>query len=223
MRRRKGFFHLVIFIILMSLMLSLIKINTCNHSDEANSYMSIENKDLIRIHIIANSNDKKDQELKYAVRNELVERVKPKIINAKTQKDAMEILIKNQNEIKKIAEKVVFENGFSYPVRVEIGNFLFPARAYGNYVVPAGRYESLRVIIGEGDGNNWWCVLFPPLCFVDISSSEINVDNQVEYKESREALAKVPLQSSLNDEVLLKIRVLDWLRAEKGHLALINT
>ena len=87
--------------------------------------------------------------------------------------EAIKIVEENKDTFKEIALNTIRENGFSYNVNINIGNFEFPTKSYGDISLPAGNYDALRVEIGEAKGQNWWCVMFPPLCFVDISSGVV--------------------------------------------------
>ena len=143
---------------------------------------------LIRLHVIANSNSEDDQHLKIAVRDAIIEKSQH-IFADNTNKTEAEAEITAQIEdIKKIADEVVLQWGYDYPVRVELGKSDFPTKVYGNITLPAGTYDALKVIIGNGSGENWWCVIFPPLCFVDSATANMP-------KESSEIL-----KSSLSDE-----------------------
>lgn len=115
---------------------------------------------IVRLHVIANSDNDYDQILKLKVRDALLERSNADF----TKKDDV---IKNLDLYKSIAEGIVRENGYDYDIDVEYGNFKFPTKHYNNISLPAGSYDAVRVKIGKAEGKNWWCVLFPPLCFVD--------------------------------------------------------
>ena len=125
---------------------------------------------IFRLHVIANSDTKEDQNLKYIVRDKLIEYMNSISLNAKNKKEAMEIANMHINDFNKIAKQTIIDNGYNYDVHVEIGNFSFPTKTYGDISIPAGSYDALRVKIGEAKGQNWWCVMFPPLCFVNVSS-----------------------------------------------------
>jgi len=191
-----------------------------NQAREAYTYHN-----LIRFHVIANSDQQRDQHVKYLVRDALVNFLKPKLEKAASCDEAREIVLENRREITRIARETLDRAGFKYPVRVLIGRFTFPARAYGDVVLPTGGYEAVRVVLGEGKGANWWCVLFPPLCFVDISSANVGMSDY--GKEVKETVAGKQLHSIEKNEtgspgtVNLRFRVLDWLRDETGHLARI--
>jgi stage II sporulation protein R len=182
---------------------------------------------LIRLHIIANSNDPGDQELKYRVRDAIITAFSPELQRLRSRADAEALLAADQGKIVRLAERVIADNGRRYPARVEIGDFDFPTRTYGNLVLPAGNYRAVRVILGRGAGANWWCVLYPPLCFVDIAGSGIQTGDAV--KDPGAAMANVPAQSPLTQEemnpaaggssVRLRLRVLDWLANQSGYMA----
>ena len=129
------------------------------------------NDDIIRFHVRANSDTKEDQELKLKVRDELLEVMTEKFENSSSIDESRRIVKENIDEIKSISEKVIKENNKDYSVNVFFGIDYFPIRKYGNMVFPQGNYETLLVTIGEGKGQNWWCVMFPPICFVDITHS----------------------------------------------------
>jgi len=128
---------------------------------------------LIRFHVIANSDDPQDQFLKREVRDRLLAVMAPKLGEAISGDEAREIVKNNLSLIEAEAGKVLAAKGHPAPVKAMIGNYPFPTKAYGSLVLPAGSYVALRVIIGQGQGANWWCVLFPPLCFVDISKGSV--------------------------------------------------
>lgn len=140
------------------------------------------NDNIIRFHVIANSDSKPDQELKLEVRDRILEEVGEEFDSSKNIDESRKIIEKNLNKIKNIAEDQIKKEGKDYKVEVSLGNDNFPTKTYGDLTLPAGEYEALKVVIGEGKGKNWWCVMFPPLCFVDITHSVSSVDEE-EFKE----------------------------------------
>lgn len=189
---------------------------------------------LIRLHIIANSDDPGDQELKYKVRDRLVAALRPELLRLRSRAEAEALLAADRGKIASIAEQVIAADGYTYPARVEIGDYAFPARAYGGLVLPAGDYRAVRVVIGQGAGANWWCVLFPPLCFVDASGAGIGTGDAGSGALAEEpGLAPVvreeatgrppgtgvtPVAPGEND-VTLRLKVLDWLQDETARMA----
>lgn len=134
---------------------------------------------LIRFHVLANSDREEDQELKRAVRDAVLQEVSPKLAAAQSLEESRQILKQVRPDIERIGRSVVKIWGEDYSVNTEYGVTPFPTKSYGSLVLPAGNYEALRVVIGEGQGSNWWCVLFPPLCFVDINqSTAVQVDGK---------------------------------------------
>ncbi|MGE5508283.1 MAG: stage II sporulation protein R [Chitinophagales bacterium] len=125
---------------------------------------------LIRLHIIANSDSLADQRVKLLVRDDLIKEAKAIFLAAKDAGRARRQVLENVASFRRIAERRLRAEGFAYPVRVEYGVFPFPDRTYGDLTLPAGKYNAVRVILGEGKGHNWWCVLFPPLCFLQADS-----------------------------------------------------
>ena len=119
---------------------------------------------VIRLHVLANSDSQADQELKLAVRDRVLERAEGLYPQDATLEQAREILEDNLDELAAAGQQVVDEAGRDYPVTARLEECWFPTKEYGDFALPAGEYTALRVVIGEGEGQNWWCVAFPPLC-----------------------------------------------------------
>ena len=134
---------------------------------------------LIRFHVVANSDSEYDQSLKRAVRDAILSEVSPRLAASHSLDDSRRLLQELKPEMEKIAQGVVEEWGENYRVRADYGKFIFPTKSYGSLILPAGEYEAVRILIGQAEGSNWWCVLFPPLCFVDIEhSTAVPVDGK---------------------------------------------
>ena len=127
--------------------------------------------DMIRLHVIANSDTDEDQSLKLKVRDGILEEIK-KLRPADSKAEAEKAISEDIPAIEEIARKIIEENGYSYSVKAELGYETYPEREYEGFKLPAGKYTSLRVIIGEGAGHNWWCVLYPPLCTTSAEKKE---------------------------------------------------
>lgn len=125
---------------------------------------------LIRLHIIANSDSPADQRVKLQIRDDLLREAGDLFRHVRDPEEATEVARRNLPLFRNIAERRLRAEGFDYPVRVQYGVYPFPVRTYGRITLPAGQYRALRVVLGEGRGHNWWCVLFPPLCFLDMDS-----------------------------------------------------
>ncbi len=133
--------------------------------------MAGSGEDLIRFHVVANSDSEEDQALKRAVRDAILKKISPQLAQSQSLEQSRRILTELRPLMEEISRKVIGAWGRDYAVKTEYGNFIFPTKSYGSLILPSGEYEAVRVVIGEGKGSNWWCVLFPPLCFVDIDHS----------------------------------------------------
>lgn len=165
---------------------------------------------IIRFHVIANSDSEADQSLKLAVKNTLVEELAPLLETVDTCAKAREVLSENLTLISEIAENEIRRSGYDYPVTVSLGDAYFPMKVYGDYTFPPGYYEALRVQIGEAKGKNWWCVMFPPLCFVDETYSIVDGDSdkklkylltEKEYEELKSKKAPVKVKFKLFEAI----------------------
>ena len=133
---------------------------------KSNKQANAANADFLRVHIRANSNIEEDQAVKYKVKEKVVEFMSPLLANCKNKKESIEIVKNNLNQITAIANAVLNSNGFDYTCSAFINKEHFPTRSYGKLVLDEGYYDALILNLGTGSGNNWWCVMFPPLCFV---------------------------------------------------------
>ncbi|RKD23047.1 stage II sporulation protein R [Ammoniphilus oxalaticus] len=126
----------------------------------------------IRLRIIANSDAPQDQILKRKIRDNINNYLADQVEELDSLEQARQKMHAELPALEEIVEQTVADSGFTYESNVELGVVPFPTKMYGQYVYPAGDYEALRVTVGEGRGQNWWCVLFPPLCFVDITTGD---------------------------------------------------
>ena len=138
---------------------------------------------LIRFHVIANSDSDEDQNLKLKVRDAVIDYLQPKLDLSSSIEESETIIKSEYKELENISKNIVLENGYKYDISVGIDYSTFPTKQYSNVVLPAGEYKALRIIIGEGKGKNWWCVMFPPLCFVDEQSSIIDTETDKKLRE----------------------------------------
>lgn len=152
------------------------------------SYVNAVSEDIsnsvFRLHVIANSDSDEDQELKYHVRDEVLEYMNEISSDCSSKEEVVNLVYEYQDEFKQIAEQVIKDNGYDYTVNIRIGNFDFPTKDYGDISLPAGNYDALRIEIGEAAGQNWWCVMFPPLCFVDVTSGIVPDESKEVIKEN---------------------------------------
>lgn len=152
---------------------------------------------LIRLHVLANSNSAEDQALKYAVRDRIVQMMGEKFRDSSSIEEAREILLCSLPQMEAEARAVLRQAGSADEAAALYGRFDFPTRYYGQFALPAGSYEAVRLVIGEGQGANWWCVLFPPLCFVEDTK-------QKRQKDKKESLRD--LESYIGGEKKITIR-----------------
>ena len=195
-------------IIILNILL-LIYSTLCAISYAENVSCDISNS-VFRLHVIANSDSLEDQNLKYKVRDNLLNYMNSICLNCSNKDDAISIINENKNEFAQIAQQTIEENGYSYPININIGNFDFPTKKYGDISLPAGSYDALRVEIGEAKGQNWWCVMFPPLCFVDVSSG-IVPDESKEIMEKNLTDEEFALISdNSNKNIQFKFKILEF-------------
>ena len=152
------------------------------------SYVNAVSEDIsesvFRLHVIANSDSQEDQNLKYKVRDKILEYMNEISIDCSSKEEVIALAKENQEKFQDIAKKVIKENGYDYDVNVSIGNYEFPTKNYGDISLPAGNYDALRIEIGDAVGQNWWCVMFPPLCFVDVTSGVVPDESKETIKEN---------------------------------------
>ncbi|MBR3772276.1 MAG: stage II sporulation protein R [Clostridium sp.] len=152
-------------------------------------------KEVIRFHVIANSDDKVDQKVKLEVKDVLVKYMQKKLRNVNSKAEAKKVMKQEMPEIKALADKTLRKKGYQYSCDVTYHKRIFPVKLYGDLTFPAGEYEALDVVLGNAKGKNWWCVMFPTLCFVDGTYSVVpddskkllkNVLTDAEYNEISE-------------------------------------
>ena len=131
-------------------------------------------EDVVRLHILANSNSEIDQEVKLKVRDALLETNASILSDSVTKENAKEHFESSKDILLKTAKKTLKENGFNYNVKITLQEEYFNTRSYGNLTFPAGQYTALKVVLGDGEGKNWWCVMFPPLCVPAADGLETN-------------------------------------------------
>lgn len=164
LRKRSIGFGLICLVICLLLVTGL-------STDKRNPSANVNPTELIRFHVLANSDSEEDQMLKLAVRDRILQKLAPRLADASSLAESREIIKEMEGELIYIAEQVVSEWGKNYPVSFDYGRHLFPTKSYGNIVLPGGEYEAVKIKIGQAEGANWWCILFPPLCFVNVEES----------------------------------------------------
>ncbi|EES92398.1 MULTISPECIES: stage II sporulation protein R [Clostridium] len=200
--------------VMVSLMILCGSILVVSYIKADASQKSIANK-LIRFHVIANSDSTEDQALKLKVRDEILEYISPKLKNSKSIEESRQIIKENSEVINAIAKKTIQKNGYTYTVKTELSHENFPVKTYGDITLPQGYYEAYRVIIGNGKGHNWWCVMFPPLCFTDITKGEVELqktDEMMKKTLTKEEYKLVNNKCEENNEIIFKFKIIEKLK-----------
>lgn len=196
-------FTILIFLLFIYILISASAYTNAVCSDISDS--------VFRLHVIANSNSSEDQNLKYIVRDNVLEYMNSITSGVTSKEKIIEIVSNHLEEFKQIAQNTVYENGFDYEVSIEIGNFEFPTKTYGDVSFPAGLYDALKIKIGNANGQNWWCVMFPPLCFIDVSSGIVPEDSK-EVLESELSEEEYSLVTGAGSESRIKFKIVEVLQ-----------
>lgn len=152
------------------------------HSEEYKTQKEIAEQ-IIRFHVRANSDSDEDQQLKLAVKDAVVVYLEDELAGANNLDEARNILYYDIDRIEQIALDVIADKGYEYNVNVYFEKSYFPMKVYGDMSFPPGEYEAFRIDIGGAEGKNWWCVLFPPLCFVDSTYSVVPDDTKEQFRD----------------------------------------
>lgn len=206
MKKRK-----IAVLIILSFLLVIFGIRTYNRIGSYRIQKEISSN-IIRFHVRANSDSDEDQALKLCVRDSVVEYLTEMLNSAASLDEARNILYYCKDEIESIAINRVKEEGYDYPVNVYFENAYFPMKTYGDMVFPAGKYEAFRIDIGKSEGKNWWCVLFPPLCFVDSTYAVVPDDTKDKFSSilSEEAYGAITM-SELDNNYEIRFKYLTFL------------
>ena len=136
-------------------------------------------ENVLRLHVLANSDSEEDQALKLKVRDAVLAKSEELFANCQTREDAIELTKQNLSVLEETARETLRAEGSDHSVRVELGEEVYPTRNYESFCFPAGNYLSLRIILGEGEGQNWWCVLYPPMCLSAASAKSSQSDEAI--------------------------------------------
>ena len=136
---------------------------------------SLTNADYLRLHIRANSNEECDQNIKYNIKDKVLDLITKDVCNIQSKEELAEYFVRNKKNLEKFVNKILKENGFDYISNIIVKNEYFPARTYQDVTLSSGFYDAIIIELGNADGNNWWCVAYPPLCFMYESSKMGNI------------------------------------------------
>lgn len=209
--KKKLYSNIKYLILLFLLFSSFVFINAFSYVRAVSTDIS---DSVFRLHVIANSDSAEDQLLKYKVRDSIISYMKdisPEVTSKEIIKNEA---INHKEELEKIAEQVIKENEYNYNVKISIGNFSFPTKNYGDISLPAGYYDAIRVEIGSATGQNWWCVMFPPLCFVDVTSGVVPDESKELIKDNLTS-EEYNLLSDNSSEIKLKFKIIELFQNNK--------
>ena len=202
-------------IILISLLIGLIVTSILTVYGEEHSKNVQEDlaSSVIRFHVIANSDLDEDQELKRDVRDVVLEKMKDSLNNVDDINETRSILSDNIDYIESLSKEVILKWGKNYDVKVSLCYANFPTKRYGDIVLPPGKYETLNIELGEAKGHNWWCVMFPPMCFVDATHGVVPDKMKTELKNVlTDDEYNLILATKYEDEmpIKMKFKVVEW-------------
>jgi len=191
----------------------------CFYSEKVNQDLS---DSMIRLHIVANSDSDADQALKLRVRDAVIAYMTERMDSLQTKETAGVYVKDHVGELETVANSVIAKEGFSDLARVSFGKYPFPTKQYENVILPAGFYDALKVEIGRAEGQNWWCVMFPPLCFVDDTKGEMEEDYMDVLKQelsSQELDLVLASDSETEIPVEIKFKIVEIFQESKIKLA----
>lgn len=162
---------------------------------------------ILRFHVIANSDTEEDQKLKLKIKDDVVCYMQDLLANCETKEESKEIVLAHTTDMEEIAKNRMKECGVDYPVSVFIDKRFFPIKTYGQFTFPAGEYEAICIEIGEHSGKNWWCVMYPSLCFVDAVHAVVPDDSKKELQtllspEEYDAISKGEVKVKYSFKIL---------------------
>lgn len=162
---------------------------------------------ILRFHVVANSDSVIDQSLKLVIKDTLTNALKPELKSANNLDDARRIIEHNLSNLESLSNQVIEEHGFSYETKASLTKGYFPLKVYGDLSLPPGEYEAIRIELGEANGQNWWCIMYPPLCFVDSTYSVVPDSSKEQLKEllSEEEYHSIFTKKEIKIKVKLKL------------------
>lgn len=176
---------------------------------------------MIRLHIVANSDSIQDQSLKYRVRDAVIDYMTKKMDGLNNKSDALSFINSHLHEIEQVAGSVIQEEGIKDSVKASFGKYPFPSKQYANMILPSGFYDALKIEIGDAKGQNWWCVMFPPLCFTEDTKGELDDEYISLLKEelSDKELELIMKDGEKEIPVEIKFKIVEIFQESKIKLA----
>lgn len=178
---------------------------------------------VVRFHVLANSDEAFDQNLKLAVRDRILKEMGPGLQKCENVKETKELLKSSFGKIRETSLDEIQKQGYDYDVKVSLQKDAFPLKHYGDLTFPAGIYEALRVEIGKAEGNNWWCVMFPPMCYVDAACGEVTEYSKVQLSGKLTAEEYVVITAMEEKKGVcpkVKFKIVEWWQEKKAENAI---
>lgn len=198
-------------VLALTLIFILSAVSYFNFTKSENIQEKIAGK-IIRLHVIGNSDSIEDQRVKLIVRDKVLAYVKDKLASCENIDDSKKVLLSYNDEIVNIAKEALKDNNMTYSAEAALKDDVFPVKQYGNIVLPEGKYEAYELVLGNGEGHNWWCVMFPPLCFIDITKGEASIDET--SKEMSKVLTKDEFNAVDNSDnkIIIKFKIIEIIK-----------
>lgn len=209
-KKQHGLKRYIFYIILCYLLFVIVDFSL--HTINASEVTKGISEKIIRLHVLANSDNEKDQELKLKVKDQIVKKYGSTFAKAKSKIEARKVIEKNYTNIEKTALEVIKQEGYNYDVKVYLTNCMFPTKVYDDMTFPAGEYEALKIEIGKSNGKNWWCIMYPPLCFVDKTYTIVPEDSKRELQELLTEKEYQSLFSKKSTKVVFRLKITEILK-----------
>ncbi len=203
-----------IIILCISVLIGLVGTYVTRDSSDAKEMQKEIASNILRFHVLANSDKQEDQELKLKVKDVVITYMSDYINQPDLSlEETKQIVEQHKDEVVALAEEVLREQGVDYEVSAELTKAYFPVKSYGDVTLPAGEYDAFRIQIGEAQGKNWWCVLYPPLCFVDVSYGYVpeGSKKQLENVLDEECFYAVMHGGETKNKIDFRSRILDFI------------
>ena len=205
-------FYIYFFIIISALLITTYSISKSQNTNQSYSMQKNISSKIIRLHVIGNSNSAYDQAIKLKVKQAIVEELKPLLQNATSRSHAYKIITSNLSHINEHANNTLKKHAIHYSSNTTLSTVYFPIKKYGNLTLPEGNYQSVCVKLGSAKGKNWWCVLYPTLCFVDCSYGVLPEDSKIKLKKSLTSSEYNYIMNQTNTKIKYKSAIYNYLK-----------
>ncbi len=186
------------------------------HTSEFKNIQEDIAHEILRFHVVANSDSIEDQEIKLIIKDELTSALKPTLEHAKNMDEARVIIKDNLSKLEQIANETLIKNGYGYTASASLEKGYFPLKVYGDLSLPPGEYEAIRIELGTARGQNWWCIMFPPLCFVDSTYSVVPDSSKQQLKNVLTEEEYDLIFQKKEVKVKVKFKIVDWYLSKRN-------